>query len=108
MSGKPNATTRTINYFEVEYVLNDKKSLDDYFAIFDIITDRNNRKDKSRLLKNGSKTLNLFVTKFDSAKKIVFGKIVDIRMDAFPELIKTSDDNVRDIEADVDEGILES
>ena len=51
MSVKINTTTRTINYFEVEYELNDKKSLDDYFSIFDIITDRNNRKDQSRILK---------------------------------------------------------
>lgn len=108
MSGKTNTTTRTINYFEVEYVLNDKKTLDDYFSIFDLIIDRNNRKDKSRILKNGAKTLNLFVSKFDSTKKTVFGKIVDIRMDDFPELINTSDDKVRDIEADIDEGILES
>lgn len=108
MSDKITTTIRTVNYFEVEYILNDKKTLSDYFAIFDLITDRNNRKDKSRILKNGNKSINLFVTNFDTSKQMAFGKIVDIRMDAFPELIDTTDDNVRDIEAAVGEGILES
>lgn len=108
MSDKITTTTRTINYFEIEYQLNDKKSIRDYFSIFDLISERNQKKDKSRILKNGNKSLNLFVTNSDADKKMAFGKIVDIRMDAFPELIKTSDDKVRDIEVDEDEGILES
>lgn len=108
MSDKTTTTLRTINYFEIEYILNKNKTLDDYFSIFDLITDRNQKKDKSRILKNGNKSLNLFVLNSDATKKIAYGKIVDIRMDAFPELIKTSDDKVRDIEVDVDEGILES
>lgn len=108
MPNKITTTTRTINYFEIEYELNDNKSISDYFSIFDIITDRNQKKDKSRIMKNGNKSLNLFVSNSDAAKKIAYGKIVDIRMDAFPELIKTSDDKVRDIEVDDDEGILES
>ncbi len=108
MSEKITTTTRTINYFEIEYQLNENKTIKDYFSIFDLITERNNTKDKSRILKNGNKNLNLFVSYTDPNKKIAFGKIVDIRMDAFPELIKTSDDKVRDIDADEDEGILES
>jgi hypothetical protein len=109
MSEAIKKTSRTINYFDIEYVLNDDKTLNDYFSIFDIINDRNNKKDKSRIFTNGAKKLNIFVSDESSIdKKVIIGRIVDIRMDSFPELIKTSDDKIRDIEADDDEGILES
>jgi hypothetical protein len=101
-----NTTTRTINYFEIEHQLSEQKIKRDYFSIFNIIQDQNIRKDQTRIIKNGDKNLNIFIL-FSNAKTI-HGKIVDIRMDTFPELINTTDDRVRDLDANDNEGILES
>lgn len=102
------STIRTINYFAVSPTFIGKQSIKEFNSIFDIISDLNKKKDKKRFVKNGDKLLNLVVSKIDDTSKKIYGKVLNIRMDNFPEILKTTDDKIRDIEVDDDEGILET
>ena len=99
---------RTINYFDVVPSFNDGQQLSDFVDIFSEINNLSNTKDKDRFVINKEKRLYITNINFNENQKRISGKILNIRMDSFPELMNTSDDKIRDIEADDDEGIIET
>lgn len=101
-------TKRTINYFELNPVLLPEKTLNDFTDVFDSIIQISKTKSADRFVLNNDKQLYLTEIKVDSINKRVSGKLLYIRMDSFPELMNTSDDKIRDIEAHEDEGIIET
>lgn len=99
---------RTINYFNIVPLFNDGQKLSDFIDLFSEINSLSNTKDKDRFVINREKRLYITSLSFNENKKRISGKILNIRMDSFPELMNTSDDKIRDIEADDDEGIIET
>ncbi len=101
-------TKRTINYFDIAPIFNDGQQLSDFIDIFSEINSLSTTKDKDRFVINKEKRLYITNLSFNDNQKRISGKILNIRMDSFPELMNTSDDKIRDIEADDDEGIIET
>lgn len=99
---------RTINYFNIVPLFNDGQKLSDFIDLFSEINSLSNTKDKDRFVVNREKRLYITSLSFNENQKRISGKILNIRMDSFPELMNTSDDKIRDIEADDDEGIIET
>ena len=105
---KPKTVKRTINYFEIILNLNHDKDVNDFIEVFTKISKLSNKKSPERFVKNGDKQLYLNGIKIDEKLKRVSGKLLNIRMENFPELMNTIDDAVRDIEAEEAEGIIET
>lgn len=99
---------RTINYFELYPVLNEGKSSKDFTDVFNQIINLSKTKSKERFVLNNEKQLYLTEIKFDASLKRISGKLLNIRMEDFPELMNTADDEIRDIEAKDEEGIIET
>ncbi|RSK41327.1 hypothetical protein [Mangrovimonas spongiae] len=99
---------RTINYFNIVPLFNDGQELSDFIDIFSTINNLSNTKDKDRFVINKEKRLYITNLSFNENQKRISGKLLNIRMDSFPELMNTSDDKIRDIEAADDEGIIET
>jgi hypothetical protein len=99
---------RTINYFQIDPILFDGKDFSDFFSVFQDITDLSKTMSEDRFVPNNSKQLYITSLSFNENQKRVSGKLLNLRMDSFPELMKKADDKIRDIEADDDEGIIET
>lgn len=99
---------RTINYFQIDPLLFDDKDYSDFINVFQEISRLSTTKDADRFVSNNDKNLYITGLSFNENQKRISGKLLNIRMDSFPELMKTSDDKIRDIEADDDEGIIET
>ncbi|WP_417873798.1 hypothetical protein [Xanthomarina gelatinilytica] len=99
---------RTINYFNIVPLFNDGQQLSDFIDLFTEINNLSNTKDKDRFVINREKRLYITNLSFNENQKRISGKVLNIRMDSFPELMNTSDDKIRDIEATDDEGIIET
>lgn len=99
---------RTINYFNIVPLFNDGQQLSDFIDLFSEINNLSNTKDKDRFVINKEKRLYITNLSFNENQKRISGKVLNIRMDSFPELMNTSDDKIRDIEATDDEGIIET
>lgn len=99
---------RTINYFQIDPFLFEDKDYNDFIDVFQEINRLSTTKDTDRFVSNNDKNLYITGLSFNENQKRISGKLLNIRMDSFPELMKTSDDKIRDIEADDDEGIIET
>ncbi len=99
---------RTINYFQIDPFLFEDKDYSDFINVFQEINRLSTTKDADRFVSNNDKNLYITGLSFNENQKRISGKLLNIRMDSFPELMKTSDDKIRDIEADDDEGIIET
>lgn len=99
---------RTINYFNIVPLFNDGQQLSDFIDLFSEINNLSNTKDKDRFVINKEKRLYITNLSFNENQKRISGKVLNIRMDSFPELMNTSDDKIRYIEATDDEGIIET
>ena len=99
---------RTINYFELSPSLSKEGSTADFTAVFKEIIALSRTKSSERFVIHNDKMLYLTEIKFDNILKRISGKILNIRMDGFPEIMNTKDDVIRDIEAAEEEGIIET
>ncbi len=99
---------RTINYFELKPTLSKEGSTSDFTAVFKKIIALSRTKSGERFVMNNDKLLYLTDIKFDNTLKRISGKLLNIRMDGFPELMNTKDDAIRDITAAEEEGIIET
>lgn len=99
---------RTINYFQIDPFLFEDKDYHDFIDVFQEINRLSTTKDTDRFVSHNDKNLYITGLSFNENQKRISGKLLNIRMDSFPELMKTSDDKIRDIEADDDEGIIET
>jgi hypothetical protein len=101
-------TNRKINYFQLAPNYLPGSTTNDFISIFSFIKDLQDSKNLNRFFKNGEKDLYMTDVKFDEEHKQIRGKLLNIRMDAWPELMDTISDVVRDIEAAESEGIIET
>jgi hypothetical protein len=99
---------RTINYFELKPILNKEKTIQDFKEVFNQIILLSRTKSKERFVINNEKLLYLTEIQFNDSRKYISGKLLTIRMEDFPELMNTTDDAIRDIEATEEEGIIET
>lgn len=99
---------RTINYFEIDPIFKEPNEFSDFFTVFETIDNLSKRVDAERFVVNNGKQLYITSLTFNTNQKRVSGKLLNLRMDSFPELLKISDDKIRDIVADDDEGIIEA
>lgn len=99
---------RKINYFEIKPILSEGKSISEFNSVFKIIKQLQDAKHRNRFFEHGAKMLYMTDIKFMPEYKQIKGKLLNIRMDVFPELMNTVNDVIRDIEAAESEGIVES
>ncbi|MDX9883170.1 MAG: hypothetical protein RBS73_14000 [Prolixibacteraceae bacterium] len=99
---------RKINYFELSPTYIQGSNMEDFISVFSLIKELQNSKNPERFFYNGEKTLYMTDIKFDDEHKQIRGKLLNIRMDIFPELIDTISNVVRDIEAAESEGVVET
>jgi hypothetical protein len=101
-------TQRKVNYFEIlpEYLVDN--TISNFTQIFTEISKLSKNKDKSRYVFSNEKTLYIRDIVFDPKEKKITGKLLGIRTDVFPELINTVSDTMKDIEADEDDGVVET
>lgn len=99
---------RKINYFEIKPILSEGKLLSEFNSVFKIIKQLQDTKHRNRFFEHGAKMLYMTDIKFMPEYKHIRGKLLNIRMDVFPELMNTVNDVIRDIEAAESEGIVES
>ena len=97
-------TKRNIHYFELAPVYNNGVS--DFTSVFDRIHELSIHKDSNRFVPNNDKVL--YITGIETGDSFVQGKILDIRTDAFPQLMDMNDDQIRDIDTKETEGIVEA
>lgn len=94
---------RIVYYYELSLTYTDGNDLKTFFnRISKLSVD----KESDRYQKFGSRTL--FIQGVDIDGDIVYGKLRSIRTDLFPELINMTTDEVKDVEADTDDGIMET
>ena len=106
---------RTIFYYELNAKWHPDYSIDSKYntpfqQLLSKITRLATNRDEDRYQSVGEKEIFINEQKFSSQqnKHIVEGKLLSVRKDFFPELLDTSTDNLRDIEARVDEGVVET
>lgn len=99
---------RKINYFDIMPVFFEGKSIPDFISVFTYIKQLQDTKNRNRFFENGDKLLYMTDIKHYPDFKHIRGKLLNIRMDVFPELMDTKNDIIRDIDAAESEGIVES
>ncbi|MGB1206242.1 MAG: hypothetical protein ACPG5B_11380 [Chitinophagales bacterium] len=106
-------TTRTIHFYELE-IIQKKDEITFYGTIQEYIN--NNIKEAIKLNKNNRKErfcsgyggkICLIDLEYLSNQPIIAGILLRIRMDVFPELMDTSNNEIKDIEAKDSEGVIE-
>lgn len=102
---------RTIHYFDIHLGFNDDtpSRQENYFLeLFRQVVRLSQSLDPSRHWLSAGRRYFVKDVHFEPESKQVHGKLCSIRMDLFPELGNVRDDTVREIDADEDEGILET
>lgn len=104
-------TNRTVYYYNLEfkyYVDYEPKSAFGYMDIFKHISDVNKARDESRIIKHRNGRLFSSGFRYYASDKRLTGKLFYVREDVFPEIIKLSNEEIRDFQLDIDEGMLET
>lgn len=91
--------------FDPSFTCSDKRFCREFFHQIKAIIDA---KDTRRYVENKDKLLFINDFVFKPTEKAIYGKLRSIRKDVFPELINTTTDATRDIEADEEDGIVET
>lgn len=99
---------RNINYFNLRFELQPGYKISHLEMIFSTIQKVGSTKSSERFVKHHDKQLYITDIKINKADRKIQGRLLNIRMDNFPELLDTSNDNIRDIEAKAEEGIIEA
>lgn len=102
---------RTIHYYDIHCGFNDDtpSQQEEYFlALFRHVAQLSSDLTPDRHWLSAGKRYFVKGVHFEPDTKQIHGKLCSIRMDLFPELGKISDDTARDIDAEEDEGILET
>ncbi|MBV6484315.1 MAG: hypothetical protein KFKLKKLM_00811 [Flavobacteriales bacterium] len=102
-------TNRLIHYYDVSFKY--YKEINDTFAYKDLlkyISDLSKNQNPSRVVSNSKGKLFTSGFRYLPAKKQVRGKLYFVREDVFPQIIKLSDESIRDFQIDAEEGMLET
>jgi len=99
---------RTINYFELKFKTESKSSSLNFIDLFSRINSLSKGMSHERFITNNEKQLYLTGIEIDTSSQLISGKLLNIRMENFPELMNMKDDAIRDIDADDEEGIIET
>ncbi len=100
---------RVIHFYEISFPSKEiNECRDTLREIFNHVIELNNDLDKSRIDKHTGYWVCMKDVQFTPEKELIKGKILRIGMDAFPEIIDTINDNIRAIEAEEEDGIVET
>jgi hypothetical protein len=102
-------TNRTINYYDLKFKY--YAGIESEFAykdLFKYISDLSKNQDPSRVVSNKKGKLFTSGFRYFPTKKQVRGKLYVVREDVFPQIIKLSDETIRDFQIDAEEGMLET
>lgn len=102
---------RTINFYELDLTYQDDFNPDDndqFRELFSIITKLAKTRAKIRYQQFGEKAIFVQDVKFEPANKVIVGKIRCVRKDILPEIMNTTTDEAKGIEAAEEEGLVET
>ena len=102
---------RTIYFHTLDFEFTEqfKEKYDDPFQeIFRIIIKLANTKAFIRYQEFGEKSIFIQEVKFEPANNVITGKLRCVRKDILPELMNTTTDEARGIEAKEEEGLVET
>lgn len=103
--------TRLLHYYELDIKFHSNYSPSDgdmLGNLFKEIMNLSKTKNEKRYQLFGERIVGIQSIKFDRNKKIIYGKLLCIRKDLFPEIINTDTDKAKGIEAAESEGLLET
>lgn len=102
-------TKRTINYYDFKFkYYADIESPFAYQELLKYISDLSKNQDPTRVISNSKGKLFTSGFRYIPLKKQVRGKLYFVREDVFPQIIKLSDETIRDFQIDAEEGMLET
>lgn len=100
---------KNINFFEMKFKFDDDTTTKEILRLtFQKFGEINRNKLPYRYFRSTDGLICTNDIFFDGVRKTIKGKFIRLRMDNFPELMKLSSDEIRDIEADEDEGVCET
>ena len=102
---------RVIHFYELEFEFHKDFHADDgdqFRELFRIIIDLAKTRAKIRYQSFGEKSVFIQEVRIQPENRIILGKLRCIRTDLLPELMNTRTDEARGIEADPEEGLLET
>lgn len=101
---------RNINFYELNFILNEQDTNQKGFLTntFNRCAKLNIEKSEHRILPLEDSFIYTNDIFFDGIRKTIKGKFIRVRMNAFPELINTKSDVIKDIIVDEEEGICET
>lgn len=94
---------RVINYYELDFKF---KNDNDLNTFYNELINLEKKKDKKRYLPIGEKLI--FIQGFENKENFFKGKMRCIRKDILPELMNTETDETKEIEAEEEEGLVET
>jgi hypothetical protein len=94
---------RVINYYELDFKFKDGNDLN---TLYNELINLEKSKNEKRYLAVGEKLI--FIQGFENNQKFFKGKIRCIRKDVLPELMNTETDETKEIEAEEEEGLVET
>uniref|UniRef100_UPI00404A55F4 hypothetical protein n=1 Tax=Flavobacterium sp. TaxID=239 RepID=UPI00404A55F4 len=94
---------RVINYYELNFKFRDKN---DFNNLFTTLTDIAVNKEKIRYQRYGDKLV--FIQGIENTEKLLKAKMRCVRKDLLPELMNTTTDETKEIEAEEEEGLVET
>lgn len=100
---------RTVHYFELLFkYYSDKEETKPYKNIFKHINDLCLKQDPKRIVATANGRLFFSTLKYVPSKQQIRGKLLFVREDFFPQIINLTDEKIRDLQVEVDEGMLET
>lgn len=110
MALKIETTQRSLYYYDL--IFNPYKQYEGvehhYLTCLKAVNNLVNSKDKTRYLKRTNDTLFFGQLDFVPEKKYIQGKLYKVRNDVFPQLINMSNEDISDLMAEEEQGILET
>ncbi|MFY0608529.1 MAG: hypothetical protein JXR10_17565 [Cyclobacteriaceae bacterium] len=104
----PNLTTkRKLHYYNIKYKPSSKNALG-YKEVFKKIISLNENIAKERIFKDPYGTILMHDVKFGKSTNYIVGKLLRVRNDIFPQLIDMTNDQIKDLEANEQEGLVET
>ncbi|WP_035677607.1 hypothetical protein [Flavobacterium limnosediminis] len=94
---------RVINYYELEFKFRENNNFND---LFETITTLANTRAKIRYQKYGDKLV--FIQGIENSENFLKAKMRCVRKDLLPELMNTKTDETKEIEAEEEEGLVET
>jgi hypothetical protein len=102
-------TRRTIHFYELQLIPASSSAVEIlFYDVFRNIIDLNQNKARERFIVGAGYLSCTREVYFRTHQNVLFGKLLRIRMDSFPELMNVVEDVVKDIEKEENDGVVET